>query len=91
MKPQQFQEVHGEPLRAFLDSTPGKALFNVLAYLQPLYPTSEVLHLFAKGIGQREGFEHCLRTIVMLSQPPKLNIEPEANYGIPDKKITDNK
>lgn len=86
MKPQQFQEVHGEALRLFIASAAGQALLTTVSAFNPSFSINETLHLFAKDIGKREGFELCLKAIMSLSMHPRTQIEPEANYGIPDAK-----
>lgn len=82
MTPKQFQDVHGPWLASILSDPKGQALLGVLASLQPPFPESEIPHLFAKGLGKREGFESCIKTIVALSIPPKIQSEVEADYGI---------
>lgn len=86
MTPAQFQEAHGAWLKSMLNDPKGQAMINTLVSFQPLYPKSEVPHLFGQGVGQREGFEICIKAIVSLSNAPKIKNEVEANYGVPDAK-----
>lgn len=86
MTPKQFQETHGEWLKSVLGDPKGQSLINVLASLQPAFGSSESVHLFARENGRREGFESCLKMLVMLSTPPKVKTEIEATYGIADVK-----
>lgn len=87
MTPSQYQL---SPLREkhelYLKSNEGREFLNTLGSLNPAFPTSECPHLFAKGVGLREGFELCMRAIVSLSIAPKIQTEVEANYGVPDAK-----
>lgn len=78
----QFQQAHGDWLKSILSDPKGQSLLNVLASLQPLFPTSEVPHLFAKGIGEREGFERCIKALIQLSSAPRVPTEIEQNYGV---------
>lgn len=86
MTPAQFQEAHGPWLKSILSDPKGQALINTLVAFQPLYPKNELPHLFAQAIGQREGFEICLKAFVSLSNAPKIQTEVEANYGVPEVK-----
>lgn len=78
------------PLRekheAYLNSPEGRGALNALGSLNPPFPTSECPHLFAKQVGQREGFELCMKLLVALATAPKIQTEVEANYGVPEAK-----
>ena len=84
----QFQQAHGDWLKTILNDPKGQALLNVLASLQPLFPTSEVPHLFAEGVGERAGYEKCIKVLVMLSAAPRVQAEVEADYGVKEPKPT---
>lgn len=86
MKPQQFQEMHGEALRLYLASASGQALLPTVSAFNPSFSINETPHLFAKEIGKREGFELCLKAIMSLCTAPKVQTEIEATYGIPNVK-----
>ena len=84
MTPAQFQQGHGEWLKSVLMDPKGQALMNALTAFQPAFSRNEVPHLYARENGMREGFEQCIRAMVMLSTPVKPKQEVEANYGIKD-------
>lgn len=86
MTASKFQEVHGAWLASIISDPKGQALLNTLVNFQPAYPRSDSPHLFGQGIGQREGFEICMKALVALSMSPKIQTEVEANYGVPDAK-----
>lgn len=83
MTPQQFQQsAHRGKLEEFLRSQDGQQLMNALTAFQPAFSKNENLHLFAKENGMREGFEMCIRGMVLLSTEPKPVPEVVANYGV---------
>lgn len=87
MTPQQFQKsTHREKLETFIKSPEGQAALNALSTFNPPFSTNENPHLFAKAVGQREGFELCMRAFILLSTIPKIHSEVEANYQVEDKK-----
>lgn len=87
MTPKQFTESsNGEWLRAIIADPKGQALINTLTYYQPPFSVSEVPHIFAFQTGERKGFETCLKALVILSTPPKVQTEIEATYGVADVK-----
>lgn len=88
MKVGQFQQVNGEWLKSILNDPKGQALLAALSSMQPPFPTSESVHIFAKEAGKREGFEQCLKSLIALCNVRDVRKEPEANYGVPDKTET---
>jgi hypothetical protein len=86
MTPTEFQQNHSGDLKAVLDTPMGKELFNVLAALRPQMPDSfPNEHSMLRAYAKIEGYEMCVRCIVSLTLSPKVQIQPEANYGVPDK------
>lgn len=86
MTPAQFQEAHGAWLKEIITSPKGQLFFSTLMAYQPSFSKSDIPHLFANAVGQREGFELCLKSIGLLSNAPKIQTEVEANYGVPEVK-----
>lgn len=87
MTPQQFQQSpHREKVELFLRSVDGQQLMNALTAFQPAFSKNETPHLYGKENGMREGFEICIRGIVLLSTPSKPQTEITPNYGVADAK-----
>lgn len=87
MTPTQFQQSpHREKVEAFFKSVDGQQLFNALTAFQPAFSKSSDVHLFANENGKREGFEICMRGIIMLSTQVKPQTEITPTYGVADTK-----
>lgn len=83
MTPKQFQETHGDWLKSVIQDPKGQMLLSVMASMQPAFPSSDSSILFAQSTGKREGYESCLKMLILLSNPPKVQTEIEATYGVP--------
>ena len=82
-----FQKTRGPWLKTILTSTEGTDLLNALNSLKPALPDSfPTEHSMTRGYAKIEGYELCLRHMVALTMIPKPSSQPEANYGVPDKK-----
>lgn len=87
MTPQQFQQSpHREKVELFLKSVDGQHLLNALTAFQPPFSKNADAHLFANENGKREGFEMCIRGIVLLSTQIQPKTEVVPNYGVVDVK-----
>lgn len=87
MTPQQFQQSpHREKIEAFLKTVDAQHWLNALTAFQPGFSKNEIPHLCAKENGEREGFEKCIRGMVLLSTPTKPQTEVVPTYGVPDVK-----
>ena len=92
MTPHEFQINHSGELKKFFETPVGREFLTILNGLRPQlsgsFPTEhEMLRSYAKV----EGFELCLRNIVGLIMLPKITPQPEANYGVPDRKPEEDK
>lgn len=85
-------EFQGSPysaeLNEFLQKPAGKAFLGVLHSLRPAYEATPHEHVFLENRGAVRGFEICIRSVVALASPPKVVAQPEANYGVPDRKTS---
>lgn len=79
---------HSVELNKFLQSPAGKEFMLTLHGLRPAYESSQYEHVFIENRGAVRGFEICLRSMVALASPPKVVAQPEANYGVPDRKTS---
>lgn len=87
MTPQQFQQSpYREVVAADLKSIEWQNLLNALTAFQPPFSKNETPHLYAKENGMREGFEMCIRGIVLLSTQIQPKTEVVPNYGVVDPK-----
>lgn len=83
MTPQQFQQSpHREKVELFLKSVDGQHLLNTLTAFQPPFSKNEIMHMHANENGKREGFEMCIRGIVLLSTQIQPKPQVDANYGV---------
>ena len=82
----EFQSAHSGELQQVLQSPMGKDLLVVLHSLRPPYESPVHEHLFIANREKVVGYELCLRNVLGLANPPKIVSQPEANYGVPDKK-----
>lgn len=85
----EFQAHRSGELKVFFDSPLGKEFLTVLNGLRPQWESPNEQHLLLANSQQIRGYETCLRNIVALMMPPKVVSQPEANYGVPDRKPTD--
>jgi len=85
----EFQSSHSGDLKLFLDSPAGKEFFTILNGLRPTYEFPVHEHLMMANREAIRGYEMCLRNILGLTMPPKITTQPEANYGVPDRKPTE--
>lgn len=90
MTPVEFQSNHSGELKAFFETNLGKEFISLLNGMRPTVSESfpneaSMIRNYAKI----EGYELCLRSIVVLTMKPKAVSQPEANYGVPDKKPTE--
>lgn len=82
-----FQKARGPELKTFLLSPLGADLLNALNSLKPaLQDSFPSEHAMTRGYAKIEGYELCLRHIVALTMIPKPSSQPEADYGVPDRK-----
>lgn len=88
MNAQEFQTNYSSELKKFFDTPMGKEFLGVLNGLRPAYEFPIHDHLLIENRGFVRGFEQCLRSIIALTMAPKVIAQPEANYGVPDKKTT---
>ena len=88
MTAKQFQSEHGPELKKFLESNTGKQFLNLLSALRPAYEFPVHEHLMIANREAIRGYESCLLKIVALTMPPTTPVQPEANYGVPDKTVT---
>lgn len=86
MTAQEFQGLHSGDLKKWLETPAGQAFFNILNALRPNYEFPVHEHLMMANREAIRGYEMCLRNIVALTMPPKTVTQPEANYGVPDRK-----
>lgn len=86
MTPVEFQTANAGKLKEFFDSSVGKEFLIMLQALKPAYEFPVHEHLMLANREAIRGYETCLRNMVALALPPKNITQPEANYGVPDKK-----
>lgn len=91
MSPAEFQATKGPELKAFLLSPLGTDLLNALNALKPAYEFPIHEHLMTANRESIRGYEACLKNIIALTMIPKSTTQPEANYGVPDRKPTETK
>lgn len=86
MTPSEFQINHGSELEKFLRTPLGKEFFNTINALVPVMPDSfPNEHSMLRSYAKIEGYQTCLRNMIALTMIPKTTVQPEANYGVPDK------
>lgn len=88
MTAQEFQINHSGELKKFFDTQVGKEFLGLLNGLRPPYEFPIHEHLMLSNRESIRGYELCLRNMIALAMPPKILIQPEANYGVPDKQET---
>ena len=86
MTPVEFQAHNSGKLKEILDSQLGKDFLTILQALRPAYEFPIHEHLMTANREAIRGYDICLRNIIALSLPPKAVTQPEANYGVEDKK-----
>lgn len=82
----QFQDKHGSEFNTFISSATGQAFLNIMAASQPVYKDEKEPHLYADNRGCKRGYEAAIRNIVALTVTQKQQQQPEADYGVPEKK-----
>lgn len=91
MTVQEFQANHSGDLKRWLETPAGQAFFNLLNSMRPPYEFPMQEHLLIENRGVVRGYEMCLRNTIVLTMPPKIVTQPEANYGVPDHKPEEKK
>lgn len=87
----EFQINYGPELKKFFETPVGKEFITLLNGLRPGYEFPVHDHLLIENRGMVRGYELCLRNIIGLTMPPKVTSQPEANYGVPDRKPIEGK
>ena len=82
-----FQKTRGPELKKFLLSPAGVDFMNAINSLKPaLQDSFPSEHAMTRAYAKIEGYELCMRHMVALTMVAKPASQPEANYGVPDKK-----
>lgn len=81
----EYQTNYGVDLRKFLETPAGREFLPTLATLCPQYEEKKEEHLYIDNRGAIRGFSQSIRSVMTMTQIPINHIEPQANYGVPDK------